>query len=135
MGHEIIGKAVRVGSKAEGGIKYAAAAPSPSPLPPVPFSRPHANATHLRRVGDRVGVGAQAASCLRPDCEECTGGMEPYCLRPERADTFNGVYPDGSKSYGGYALYNRTPSHFVIKIPDAIPSNEAAPMLVSEQAH
>lgn len=32
-------------------------------------------------------------------------------------------------SYGGYATYNRTPGHFVIKIPDGIPSAEAAPMM------
>lgn len=43
--------------------------------------------------------------------------------------TYNGKYSDGSKSYGGYADYWRGPSHFVFKIPDAIPSEEAAPML------
>lgn len=36
---------------------------------------------------------------------------------------------NGEKSYGGYALYNRCPSHFVIKIPDGISSAAAAPML------
>lgn len=43
--------------------------------------------------------------------------------------TYNGKYSDGSKSYGGYSDYCRAPSHFVLKIPDAIPSEEAAPML------
>lgn len=43
--------------------------------------------------------------------------------------TYGSVYPDGSKTYGGYATYNRSPSHFVFKIPDAIPSAHAAPML------
>jgi alcohol dehydrogenase (NADP+) len=39
-------------------------------------------------------------------------------------------YPDGkSKSYGGYANYNRTPSHFVFKIPEQIPSEHAAPIM------
>lgn len=32
-------------------------------------------------------------------------------------------------SYGGYADYNRTNGHFVFKIPDALPSEFAAPML------
>merc|ERR1719262_2135925 len=32
-------------------------------------------------------------------------------------------------SYGGYADYHRAHSHFVVKIPDQIPSDEAAPML------
>ena len=43
--------------------------------------------------------------------------------------TYDGVFLNGDKSYGGYALYNRSPSHFVIKIPDALPSAAAAPML------
>ena len=43
--------------------------------------------------------------------------------------TYGSKYPDGSKSYGGYANYARVPSHFVLKIPDGIPSEDAAPML------
>ncbi|CAD6568044.1 MAG: hypothetical protein ASARMPREDX12_001050 [Alectoria sarmentosa] len=99
VGHEIVGTAVKVGSKAERGIK----------------------------VGDRVGVGAQSSSCLKPDCEECASGMENHCVN--MVGTYNGKYGDGSKSYGGYSDYCRAPSHFVLKIPDAIPSEEAAPML------
>ena len=101
VGHEIIGRAVRVGKEAEGGIK----------------------------VGDRVGVGAQAAACLRPDCEECSNGLEHHCENPGNCNTFDSRYPDGSKATGGYAEYTRVPSHFVIKIPEAIPSIEAAPMM------
>jgi len=99
VGHEIVGVAVRVGSKAEGGIK----------------------------VGDRVGVGAQSSSCLKPECEYCASGIENHC--PHSVTTYDSKYPDGSKSYGGYAHYSRVPSHFVVKIPDGIPSAEAAPML------
>ncbi|KAK4540067.1 hypothetical protein LTR36_009808 [Oleoguttula mirabilis] len=99
VGHEIVGKAVRVGSKVEKGIK----------------------------VGDRVGVGAQASSCLKPDCEECSSGSETYCQH--MVATFGSQFPDGSNSYGGYADYHRAPSHFVMKIPEALPSEEAAPML------
>ena len=101
VGHEIIGRAVRVGKNAEGNIK----------------------------AGDRVGVGAQSSSCLRPDCEECSGGLENHCRNPGNASTFDSRYPDGSKATGGYAEYARVPSHFVIKIPDGLPSAEAAPML------
>jgi len=43
--------------------------------------------------------------------------------------TYNGKYPDGSKSYGGYADYCRAPAHFAVKIPDGISSAEAAPMM------
>jgi len=99
VGHEIVGRAVKVGSKAEKGIK----------------------------VGDRVGVGAQNSSCLRADCEECTSGLEQHCTRS--VNTYAAPYPQGGMSYGGYADYHRCPSHFVYKIPDSIPSEEAAPML------
>ena len=87
----------------------------------------HCILTALYRVGDRVGVGAQSGSCLKPDCEECASGMENHC--PRMVGTYNGKYADGSKSYGGYSDYCRAPSHFVIKIPASIPSAEAAPML------
>lgn len=99
VGHEVVGTAVKVGSKVENGIK----------------------------VGDRVGVGAQSSSCLKPDCEECASGMENHCMN--MVGTYNGNYGDGSKSYGGYSDYCRAPSHFVLKIPDSISSEEAAPML------
>lgn len=81
------------------------------------------------KVGDRVGVGAQSGACLNHDgqCKACAAGLPQHCNR--MTGTYNGVYPNGGKSYGGYSLYNRTPSAFVIKIPDAISSAEAAPML------
>jgi alcohol dehydrogenase (NADP+) len=43
--------------------------------------------------------------------------------------TYNGVHHNGSKSYGGYSDYARVPSHFVVKIPEALSSEVAAPML------
>lgn len=80
-------------------------------------------------VGDRVGVGAQARSCRQADCPDCSQGLENYCAR-ENTNTYGSVYPDGvGKSYGGYADYNRTNSRFVVKIPDGLPSEVAAPML------
>ena len=100
VGHEIVGKATRVGSKVTNGVK----------------------------VGDRVGVGAQCGSCLRGDCAECSNGYENYCSKGS-THTYNGKWPTGEKSYGGYAKYWRGNNHFVFKIPDAIPSQEAAPML------
>lgn len=33
------------------------------------------------KVGDRVGVGAQNSSCLKPDCEECSSGLEQHCTK------------------------------------------------------
>lgn len=100
VGHEIVGKAVRVGS----------------------------NVKHIK-AGDRVGVGAQARSCLKPDCVDCSAGLENYCSNGT-VNTYGSIYPDDEgKSYGGYADYNRTNGHFVIPIPEGISSSDAAPML------
>jgi alcohol dehydrogenase (NADP+) len=102
VGHEIIGKAVRVGNEVK----------------------------HIK-VGDRVGVGAQSDSCLqrKGDCDECANGIENHCQH--MTNTYGDTYyvDEGEKSYGGYATYNRAPGHFVFKIPDAIESKDAAPML------
>lgn len=102
VGHEIVGIVVRIGS---------------SPAVASRFT-----------LGDRVGVGAQAASCLRDDCEECSEGMEPYCAKGF-VGTYNGKYPDGYWSMGGYADYVRVPGHFAVKIPAALKSADAAPMM------
>ena len=45
------------------------------------------------------------------------------------APTYNAKWPDGSKTMGGYSKKWRGHSHFVVKIPDAISSESAAPML------
>ncbi|KAF5013106.1 hypothetical protein FDECE_876 [Fusarium decemcellulare] len=101
VGHEIVGIAVRVGSEAEGNIK----------------------------VGDLVGVGAQTDSCQSRDgpCQACESHLENYCK--DMHLTYNTTYRTGGKAYGGYALYHRSPSHFVIKIPDGLLPEYAAPML------
>ncbi|KAM3501161.1 hypothetical protein MY10362_005778 [Beauveria mimosiformis] len=103
VGHEIVGVAVRVGSKAEGGIK----------------------------VGDVVGVGAQGDSCLgrgNQACEPCKTNEEPYCTNGA-VNTYGSKHYNGDNSYGGYALYHRAASHFVFKIPDGLAPEYAAPML------
>ena len=83
----------------------------------------------FRRVGDRVGVGAQSRSCLKTDCYECANGYEQQCKQKEKADTYNTVLPDGSSTYGGFANYTRIQGHWAIPIPKGLPSNEAAPAL------
>ena len=86
------------------------------------------NIKHVK-AGDRVGVGPQALSCLQPDCYECSSGHENYCKRLV-VHTYGSVYPDDvGKSYGGYANYNRTNGRFVVKIPEELPSEIAAPLL------
>ncbi|TPX16221.1 uncharacterized protein E0L32_004216 [Thyridium curvatum] len=103
VGHEIVGRAVRVGSRAEGGIK----------------------------VGDLVGVGAQADSCLGrlgSACADCASGSEQYCPRP--VHTYGSLrHYNGGKAMGGHATHHRCPSHFVVPIPAGLDPALAAPML------
>ncbi|KAL4991785.1 hypothetical protein BDW68DRAFT_184688 [Aspergillus falconensis] len=101
VGHEIIGTATRIGCAV--------------------------NNNQNIQPGDRVGIGAQCSSCLRPDCEACADGEESYC--PKMVGTYNSRFPDGSKAYGGYANRWRGPGHFVFRIPEQLSSAEAAPLL------
>lgn len=77
----------------------------------------------LKDINNDKGVSKLACA----DCEDCAAGLENYCDR--MVQTYNSRYPDGTKTYGGYANYWRGPSGFVFKIPDAMPAAEAAPML------
>ncbi|KAF3930725.1 hypothetical protein ABW19_dt0209441 [Dactylella cylindrospora] len=100
VGHEIVGRAVRVGSQV----------------------------THVK-VGDRVGVGAQSDSCLKPDCEFCSNNNESYC--PEFVQTYDGRHKCGDRTQGGYADNTRVPGAFVINLNKYtnLPSEYIAPML------
>jgi alcohol dehydrogenase (NADP+) len=80
------------------------------------------------KVGDRVGVGAMVFSCQHKDtCKQCASEKDSYC--PQRVMTYGSKYADGEKAYGGYAEFVRVSSHYAFKIPEAIPSDVAAPLL------
>ncbi|GKE71542.1 probable cinnamyl alcohol dehydrogenase 6, partial [Tanacetum coccineum] len=51
------------------------------------------------KIGDRVGVGCIAASCLK--CDFCKVSEENYCDKLQF--TYNGIFWDGSITYGGYS--------------------------------
>lgn len=76
------------------------------------------------KVGDRVGVGAQVFGCL--ECDRCKNDNENYC--PKQVDTYNAPYPDGVMAQGGYSTAIRVHDRWVFAIPDAIKSEEAAPL-------
>ncbi|CAI6079771.1 unnamed protein product [Clonostachys chloroleuca] len=80
-------------------------------------------------MSNRVAVGSQADACLGRfgDCEYCDSGDDQYCTK--QVGTFGGHHFNGGVAYGGFALYHRCPSHFVIKIPEGISSADAATMM------
>ncbi|CCD26467.1 NAD(P)-dependent alcohol dehydrogenase NDAI_0H02940 [Naumovozyma dairenensis CBS 421] len=77
------------------------------------------------KLGDRVGMGAQCYSCLK--CDRCLNNNESYCQH--FVTTYGMNYPDGYASKGGYAEFVRVHEHFVIPIPENIPSHLAAPLM------
>lgn len=68
--------------------------------------------------GQRVGLGWQSNSCGQ--CEWCTRGMENLCPTAEATCVHR---------HGGYADRVRANARFVIPVPEALPSEQAAPLL------
>jgi alcohol dehydrogenase (NADP+) len=77
-------------------------------------------------VGDRVGVGVMVGSCGR--CTHCAEGLEQYCTEGF-IDTFGAVDRDGTITQGGYAEKIVTREDFVLRVPESIPYEAAAPLL------
>lgn len=70
------------------------------------------------KVGQRVGVGWHASHCF--ECEACRRGDFVLC-------PFAGV--TGISQDGGYAEYMLAASEAVAAMPEALPADEAAPLL------
>ena len=114
VGHEIIGKAVKVGPKVT-----------------------------TVKEGDRVGVGAQIRACMecklcKADQENyCphqvgTPLLSAYffsIIADSLSDTYGAPYEDGTIAQGGYASHIRAHEYFTFKIPDNIESKDAGPMM------
>ncbi|MER7476943.1 NAD(P)-dependent alcohol dehydrogenase [Streptomyces sp. NPDC126510] len=77
-------------------------------------------------VGDRVGVGCMVDSCR--ECENCKDGREQYCVKGN-VPTYNGIGHDGEPTYGGYAQNVVVDENFVVRIPDGLSLDVAAPLL------
>ncbi|XP_010266028.1 PREDICTED: probable cinnamyl alcohol dehydrogenase 6 [Nelumbo nucifera] len=77
------------------------------------------------KMGDRVGVGCIAASCL--DCEFCKESQENYCDKVQFV--YNGIFWDGSITYGGYSKMLVAHQRFVVHVPEKLPMDGAAPLL------
>ncbi|MCL6548650.1 MAG: NAD(P)-dependent alcohol dehydrogenase [Alicyclobacillus sp.] len=78
------------------------------------------------KVGDRVGVGCMVDSC--GECENCRAGEEQYCLKGN-TPTYAGVDRYGQYTQGGYSTHIVVKEDFVLRIPDSLSLDVAAPLL------
>ena len=77
------------------------------------------------KVGDRVGVGCLVDSDRT--CPQCQRDREQYCAKS--VGTYNALGFDGKPTMGGYSDRIVVDEHFVLRIPDSIPLDKAAPLL------
>lgn len=79
------------------------------------------------KVGDTVGVGCFVDSCR--SCEACEAGEEQYCAKG-MTTTYNS-YERGSKTptYGGYSTHITVDQDYVLRVPESLPLEQAAPLL------
>ncbi|MGW4108152.1 NAD(P)-dependent alcohol dehydrogenase [Streptomyces sp. NPDC004976] len=77
-------------------------------------------------VGDRVGVGCMVDSCR--ECDHCRAGREQYC-DSGMTDTYNALDRNGEPTYGGYARRIVVDENYVLRIPDSLGLDVAAPLL------
>lgn len=102
-GHEIVGTVSRVGGKV---TKW--------------------------KAGDTVGVGCFVDSCR--ECDACRDGEEQYCANG-MSGTYNGYERSGVKldrsrpTYGGYSTRIVVDENYVLRIPEGLPLDRAAPLL------
>ncbi|MFB7506291.1 NAD(P)-dependent alcohol dehydrogenase [Streptomyces broussonetiae] len=78
-------------------------------------------------VGDRVGVGCMVDSCR--ECDNCKAGLEQYCSGGGPVWTYNGTGKDGQPTYGGYSQKIVVDQDYVVRIPDGLSLDVAAPLL------
>ena len=78
------------------------------------------------KVGDHVGVGCMVNSCGQ--CSSCRAGLEQYC-KPGATFTYNSIDKDGTPTQGGYSEAIVVDEKFVLRIPDSLPLDKAAPLL------
>ncbi|WP_314003713.1 NAD(P)-dependent alcohol dehydrogenase [uncultured Paenibacillus sp.] len=77
-------------------------------------------------VGDRVGVGCMVDSCR--ECNNCHKGLEQYCLNGNTG-TYAATDRYGQYTQGGYSTHIVVTEDFVVRIPDGIELDVAAPLL------
>ncbi|THF83336.1 NAD(P)-dependent alcohol dehydrogenase [Cohnella fermenti] len=77
-------------------------------------------------AGDRVGVGCMVDSC--GECAHCRQGEEQYCLNG-MTGTYGAIDRYGQYTQGGYSTHIVVTEDFVVRIPDGLELDVAAPLL------
>lgn len=78
-------------------------------------------------VGDRVGVGCYVDTCGA--CPACLKGEQSYCTG-HVAPTYNGLERDNATpTYGGYSTHVVVDRRYVLRLPDSLGLDVAAPLL------
>ncbi|MEP6629186.1 MAG: NAD(P)-dependent alcohol dehydrogenase [Lapillicoccus sp.] len=78
------------------------------------------------QVGDRVGVGCMVNSCR--ECRYCLAGEEQFCVKGN-IGTYGSKDVDGTVTQGGYSTHVVVTEDFVVRIPEGIELDVAAPLL------
>lgn len=78
------------------------------------------------KVGDKVGIGCFVDSCR--NCDACHRGLEQHCKSV--IYTYNGIEKDGkTPTQGGYSNKIIVNENYVLRMPDNLPTESAAPLL------
>lgn len=104
--------------------------PQPYPLAPgheiVGIVKDVGSAVTKHKIGDRVGVGCMVESCRK--CDNCKAGEENHCDNTPTY-TYGAIDKYGDVTQGGYTTATVVTQDFVVKIPDGLASDVAAPLL------
>lgn len=77
------------------------------------------------KVGDKVGIGCFVDSCR--ECDACKADLEQFC--PTCLFTYNAHDQQGTPVYGGYSDKIVCDENYVLRIPENLPLDAAAPLL------
>jgi uncharacterized zinc-type alcohol dehydrogenase-like protein len=79
------------------------------------------------KTGDAVGVGCFVDSCRQ--CPQCAAGEEQHC-EFGMTGTYNSRERDtGAPTYGGYSTRITVHEDYVLRMPEGLPLDRAAPLL------
>lgn len=77
------------------------------------------------QIGDKVGVGCFVDTCR--ECDNCRNGLDQYCAK--QVGTYDSVGKDGQPTAGGYSTHIVVDENYVLRIPDGLKLDQAAPVL------